>query len=93
MKSHLGENAPDGPDVDWAGVLVGAEQDLGSAVPQGDDLVRVDADRDAEGPGEAKVGDLDGAALVDEQVLGLEVPVEDAPLVAEEHALQESNKI
>ena len=31
--------------------------------------MRVDAHRDAEGPGEAEVGDLDGAALVDEQVL------------------------
>ena len=36
VNSHLGEDAADGPDVDGAGVLVGAEQDLGSAVPQGD---------------------------------------------------------
>ena len=33
------------------------------------DLVGVHAHRDAEGAGEAKVGDLDGAALVDKQVL------------------------
>ena len=69
MSTHLCKDATDGPDVNGAGVLVGPEKDLGGAVPQGDHLVRVDADRDAEGPGEAEVGDLDGAALVDEQVL------------------------
>jgi hypothetical protein len=44
-------------------------------------------DRDADGPGQAEVGDLDGAALVDEQVLRLQVAVENAPLVAEQDAL------
>ena len=47
-------------------------------VPQGDHLVCVDPHRDAESPGQTKVGDLDGAVLIDQQVLGLQVPAEDS---------------
>lgn len=64
------------PDVDGASVLVGAEQDLRRPVPQGDDLVRVHADGDAEGARQAEVGDLDGAVLVDQKILGLQIPEE-----------------
>ena len=48
-----------------------------SPVPQGDDLVCVNPYGDAEGPGQPEVGNLDGAVLVDQQVLGLQVPAKD----------------
>lgn len=35
---HFGEDAADGPDVDGAGVALGAEEDFWSSVPQGDNL-------------------------------------------------------
>ena len=84
---HLCEDATNGPDVDRTGVLGGAQQDLRGPIPQGHDLVGVDADGNSEGARKAKVGDLDGSILVDQEILGLEVAVEDAALVAEEHAL------
>ena len=50
-------------------------------------LARVLPQGDIESPGEAKVRQLEAAPRVDEQVLGLEVPVEHAVGVAEGHAL------
>lgn len=84
-RCHLSEDAADGPDVDGARVALGSQQDFWSAVPERDDLVRVVADRDAEGAAQAEVGDLDHAFLVDQQVLRLQIAVEDAAAVAEEH--------
>jgi hypothetical protein len=43
-------------------------------------LVGVDADGDAEGPGQPEVCDLDGAVAIDEQVLRLQVAVQDTAL-------------
>ena len=48
LVDHLGEYAPDGPRVDGRGVVPGAEQNLGRAVPQRDHLMRVRADGDPE---------------------------------------------
>lgn len=76
---HLDEDAADGPDVDGRRVRLGAEQDLGRAVPERDDLVRVRAHGDAKRAREPKVGELELVArALDEQVLGLEVAVQDA---------------
>lgn len=80
---HLGHDAAGGPDVDGGGVGAGAEEDVGGAVPQGDDFVGEGVDGDAEGAGETKVGKFEVAGGVDEEVLGLEVSVEDAVVVAE----------
>ena len=51
--------------------MAAAEQDLGRAVPEGDDFVGVGAEGDAEGAGEAEVGEFQVAGAVDEEVLGL----------------------
>ncbi len=45
--------------------------------------------RDGEGAGEAEVSDLEGSVVVDEDVGGLEITVEDAVGVAEGEALEE----
>ena len=48
---HLGEDATNAPYVDGRGVLLAAEQDLRRPVPQGNHLVRIRFDRQAECPG------------------------------------------
>ena len=89
LAHHFREDAAEAPDVDGGGVGLGAEEDLWRAVPERDDLVGVGADGEGEGAGEAEVGELDGAAVVDEQVLRLEVAVEDAVRVAVRDARQQ----
>jgi hypothetical protein len=86
-RAHLGEDAADGPHVDACRVLATAEQDFGRAIPQGDDLVRVGAQGHAKGAGETKIGELEIAVLVDEEVLWLEIAMQDAVGVAVAHAL------
>ncbi len=84
--AHLGKDAADRPHVDAGGVLAAAEQNLRGAVPEGDDLVGVGAQGDAERAGQAEVGELEVALAVDQQVLGLEIAVQDAMAVAVAHA-------
>jgi len=85
---HLGEDAANAPDIDGDGVVLAAEEDLRGAVPEGDDLVCVGPDGDSKGPGEPKVGQLEGAVLANEEIVGLEVAVEDAACVAVVNALE-----
>lgn len=86
---HLGHDAACGPDVDAGVVGAAAEQNVGRAVPQRDDLVGEGVDRDSEGAGKTKIGELQLALVVDEQVLGLEITVQDAVLVAKSDAAQQ----
>ena len=65
------KNASRGPHVDGGRVELGAEEDVRRAVPQRDDLGRVAPHRDAERPRQPEVSQLQLAALVDQQVLGL----------------------
>jgi len=88
-RRHLREDAPHAPHVDARAVLPAAEQDLRRPVPERDDFVGVGAQRDAEGAGQAEVGELEVAFFVDEEVLGLEVAVQDAVGVAVADAVQE----
>lgn len=55
-----------------------AEQDLGRPIPQRHNLVGVGPDGEADGTGQAKVGQLEVALLIDKQVLRLQVAMEDA---------------
>jgi len=86
---HFGHDTAGGPDVDAGVVGAGAEEDVRGAVPEGDDLVGEGVDGDAEGAGEAEVGEFELAFVVDEEVLGFEVAVEDAVFMAEGDALEE----
>jgi len=87
--SHLGEDAANGPHVDTSGVLAATEQNFGRAVPESDDLVSVSAERNTKGAGQTKIGQLQVALLVDEQVLRLEITVKNAVGVAVARALEE----
>lgn len=86
---HFGHDAAGGPDVDAGVVGAGAEEDVRGAVPEGDDLVGEGVDGDAKGAREAEVRELELAFVVDEEILGFEIAVEDAVVVAEGDALQE----
>ena len=86
---HLGEDAADGPHVDTSGVLATTEKDLRCAVPESDDLVGVSAERNTKGASQTKIGQLQVALLVDEQVLRLQVTVQDAVGMAVARALEE----
>ena len=88
-RRHLGENAADGPHVDAGAVLAATEQDFGAPVPERDDFVGVGAEGDAEGAGEAEVGEFEVAFFVDEEVLGFQVAVQDAVGVAVASAEEE----
>ena len=49
----------------------------------------VNPDGDSEGPCEAEVGNLDGAALVDQQVLRLQISMKNATLMAKKDSLND----
>ena len=72
---HLGEDAPGAPDVDLDVVLLPRQHDLRRAVVSSRNVARHLGILQA---GEAEVADLEIAVLVDEDVAGLEVAVDDA---------------
>jgi len=68
----------------------GAEENLRRSIPQSNNLMRVALERDGEGAAEAQISDLENPLLlVQKQVLGLEIAVEDAVAVAVRDALAE----
>lgn len=79
---ELAEDAADAPHVDGGAVGGAAEEELGAAVPEGDDeLGEAARGRVAAVAGHAEVGDLELAAVVEEEVRGLEVAVQDPAVV------------
>ena len=77
------------PDVDTGVVGAGAEEDVGGAIPEGDNFIGERIDGDAEGTGEAKVSKFELAFVVDQEVLRFEVTVENPIVVAEGNSLKE----
>jgi hypothetical protein len=69
--SHFGKDAANGPHVDTSRVLTATKQNLGRAVPEGDDFVSVSAERNAKGASQTEISQLQVALLVNEQVLRL----------------------
>ena len=63
--SHLSKDAADRPNVDRSGILLLAEEDLGSSVPKGHNLVSVGLDRQAEGARQTEICEFDVAVLID----------------------------
>lgn len=86
---HFRHDAACGPDV-YAGVVgAGAEEDVWGAVPERYHFVREGIDGNTEGSREAEVCEFELAFGVDEEVLGFEVAVQDAVVVAEGDAVEE----
>mmetsp|Transcript_359 Transcript_359/g.1242 ORF Transcript_359/g.1242 Transcript_359/m.1242 type:complete len:213 (-) Transcript_359:323-961(-) len=86
---ELGEDATGGPDVNDVEVVLCAEQELWSSVPQRDHLVGVELlVGGLRGARQPKVSQLDEAGVIDEHVLRLQVAVQDPPGVAKRQAAQ-----
>ena len=81
---HLGDDAADAPQIDREAVAGVAEEELGRTVPASDDAVGVGPIpiRRTDVARETKVGDLELTGVVDKQVGGLLVAVEDVVLAA-----------
>lgn len=80
-RQQLAEDAAHGPHVDGWAVFVGAEEEFGRAVPEGHDQLGKLGRWVAVVPCHAEIGDLEGAAVVEEEVGGLEIAVEDPVFV------------
>mmetsp|Transcript_12199 Transcript_12199/g.35094 ORF Transcript_12199/g.35094 Transcript_12199/m.35094 type:complete len:259 (+) Transcript_12199:537-1313(+) len=86
---HLRNDGADRPYVNWAGVLLCAEQDLGCSIPEGHHLMRVSTQRHSESTGQAEIRQLQRPTLrVDEHVLRLQVPMKDTVGVAPAKTIQ-----
>ena len=72
---ELHEDAADGPDVDGGGVVGGVEQQLRGAVPPCHHVLRHHVALGG-GARQPEVADLEVAVGVQQQVAGLEVPVD-----------------
>jgi len=88
--SHLGENATSRPQVHTKTVRLLTQKDFRASIPKCYHFVGVGLDGEAEGAGQTKISELDlGACRVDEQILGLQVPVEDSVLMAVDEGVQD----
>ena len=72
---ELGEDTAGTPHVDAGSVEFCAKQNVRRPVPEGDHLRAVAPHRDSEGASKAEVSQLQLTVLIDQQVLGLEIPI------------------
>lgn len=86
---HFRHDAAGGPDVDAGVVGPGTEQDVRGAVPEGDDFVGECVDRDSECSRQTEIGEFQLPFIIDEEVLGFEIAMQDAVFVAEGDTLEE----
>ena len=88
--THLAKDAACAPHVHLRAIQLGPEQQLWRAVVPGDDAIRVlPPHRRAEHSRQPKVGYLQPAPVVDEQVRGLEVAMEHVLAVAKVESLHQ----
>lgn len=85
---HFCHDAAGGPDVNAGVVGAGTEENVWGAIPEGHDFVGEGVDGDSEGSGKTEIGELQLAFVVDEEVLGLQVAVQDSVRMAEVNALE-----
>lgn len=86
---HFRHDAAGGPDVDAGIIRPTAEEDVRSSIPERHDLVRKRVDRNPKSAGKAKIGQFQLTFIIDQQVLGFEIAVEDPVLMAKGDSLQE----
>lgn len=79
---QFGEDAADCPDVHTQTILLLAQENLRRTVPKRLNLMSQGLDGETEGSGQAKVSNLEGSSLINEQILRLEIAMDDAPRVA-----------
>lgn len=52
-------------------------------------LMSIDSDRNSKSPGQSKVCQFNDSFVVDQQILWLQIPMEDPPLVTEQDGLHD----
>ena len=87
--AEFSHDAANGPHVDGGRIVLFTEEDFGGAVPEGDDFVSVGVHGDLEGTSKAEVSNLEGVVVLEEDVGGLQVTVNDAVTVAEVETFEE----
>ena len=86
---HFRHDATSGPDINARVVGAAAKQDVRGAVPEGNDFVGEGVDGDAKRTSETKIGEFELAFVIDEEVLGFQVAVQNTIFVAKGNALKE----
>lgn len=86
---HLGKDTAYAPHVDGRAVVTRTEKDLWSPIPQRDHLMGVGSQWDTESAGQAEIGQLQVALLVDQQILRFEIAMQNSMGVAEVNASDE----
>lgn len=74
--THLCEYASNRPHIDTSRVLTSSKQDLWRSVPESDNFVGICAKGNTEGASKTKIGKLEIAIAVDEQILGLQIAMQ-----------------
>lgn len=87
--NDLGEDAADRPNVDRGGAILAAHENVRGPAPEGDYLVGKVLHGDSEGTCQPEIGQLEDSLPVDEEVLGLQVPVQHLVLMALLNAVQQ----
>ena len=83
------KNAACRPHINTGSVEFGPEKYVWGPIPEGDHLCGKTPDRDAKGSRQPKVRKFQFASLVDQQVLGFQIPMENIPAVAVGQAPQQ----
>ena len=83
---HFCHYAAGGPDVDAGVVGAGAEEDVGGAVPEGYYFVGEGINGDAKGSGQAEIRKLELAFVVDEEILGFQISMQDAVFMTKSYS-------
>lgn len=81
--NHLRKNASNAPDINRSGVALTTKKNLRGAIPESNDFVCVDANGNTERASKTEISQLDGAVVIEQKILWLQIAMNDSPLVAE----------
>lgn len=88
LTEHFHKDHAARPHVHGRGVRLGAQQNLGGAIPQRHHLVRQGPNRRDEGTGQAEISNFQPPFFGDQQILWLKVSVHNSPGMAKGEAVE-----
>merc|ERR1719244_501209 len=90
---HLSKYTSQTPVIHTGRVELGAQQDLRSPIPQGNNFVSVGPHWDTKGPSQPKICQLDQPSRVDQKILRFEISVKHSVSVAVTYSLQQLSHV